>query len=130
VSYYRDIRDFSVLLGKTLSKVKQVKDEEIFFYTSEGEIYKLYHNQDCCESVYIEDVVGDYADLLDSPILLAEEVSNRDDPARDIKYDKSYTWTYYKLSTIKGSVSIRWYGASNGYYSESVDFQIVKEAGL
>jgi len=130
VSYYRDIRDFSVLVGKTLSKVKQVKDEEIFFYTSEGEIYKLYHNQDCCESVYIEDVVGDYADLLDSPILLAEEVSNRDDPARDIKYDKSYTWTYYKLSTIKGSVSIRWYGASNGYYSESVDFQIVKEAGL
>jgi len=51
---------------------------------------------------------------------LAEEVSSDDGP-KD-KWDENFTRTFYKLSTIKGNVTIRWYGKSNGYYSETVDF--------
>lgn len=117
---------FSDLVGKTLKNVYQSHDnkygdDEIVFVTDDDKTYRLYHSQDCCESVNIEDIVGDLKDLVDTPILDAEEASNSEDDPGD-RYAESYTWTYYKLRTIKGSVDIRWFGSSNGYYSERVSF--------
>lgn len=114
---------FESLLGKTLINIENIDDEKMIFTTDTNEQYALYHCQDCCETVTIEDVVGNLSDLLNSPILLAEEVTSGENP-EGVKeeYQDSFTWTFYKLATIKGSVTIRWYGESNGYYSESVDF--------
>ena len=113
------------LLGKTLSGVVATEDE-ITFTTVDGEVYKMLHFQNCCESVYIESIVGDLEDLVGEPILLAEEAANLFDIIRESEKvptsEDSHTWTFYKLATRKGYVDIRWYGTSNGYYSESVDF--------
>lgn len=133
--------NISDLLGKTIVRIEGHNrySENITFFCSDNTRYKMYHYQDCCEAVMVEDVVGDVCDLLDSLILLASEESHSVrgyegilDIAFKLKmtnnrFDScdSFTWTYYKLATIKGYVDIRWYGTSNGYYSESVDFEKV-----
>lgn len=116
--------DVSVLKGLTLKSVTgQADDDEIIFETEDGRKFKMFHMQSCCESVYVEGIVGDWNDIIGSPLLVAEEVSGEDDSGYIGEYGESYTWTFYKFATIKGYVDIRWYGTSNGYYSESVDFE-------
>jgi hypothetical protein len=123
MGYYDN--DFKELVGKTLVSVVNTGDE-IQFVCTDGSEYKQYHCQDCCESVSVEDVVGDFADIVGTPILVAEESTNVDEPAKS-DYAESYTWTFYKIDTNKGGVTIRWYGCSNGYYSESASFIRTKE---
>ena len=125
--------EFSDLLGKTLKGVSVVENDgyknEIIFETTDGDVYRSYHYQNCCEYVIIDDIEGDLRDLIGVPILQAEDVCNTEDEFGDFKedeYTESFTWTFYKLATIKGYVTIRWLGESNGYYSESVDFEKVE----
>jgi hypothetical protein len=108
-----------VLKGKTLASLVD-EGNELVFKTTDGETYRMYHEQDCCESVVLEDVVGDLEDLVGSEILVAEEVEG-ESPA-DFEAYESYTWTFYKFATRKGYVDLRWLGQSNGYYSEGVSF--------
>jgi len=108
---------FHELLGKTLTGVVvDNKNDTIIFTCDDGAQYKMYHDQDCCEGVGINDVVGEIDDLLNSPILQADEESNDEE-----NNDGIQRWTFYKLATVKGYVTLCWYGSSNGYYSVAVD---------
>ena len=122
--------NFSILKGLTITSIDGLEDDsaEVIFTTSEGRRFEMSHSQDCCERVSIEDVCGDINDLLNSPILLAEKETSDEDPIDVNKeyHDDLYCWTFYKLSTFKGDVTIRWYGESNGYYSVGVDFRETK----
>lgn len=126
---YFDRKPITELVGKTLTKVYDAGDD-IVFECEDGKKYHLYHNQDCCETVSIESINGNLSDLVGSPILVAEEVTSGENPedvnVKELGYQDSFTWTFYKFATVKGYVDIRWYGESNGYYSESVDFEEIK----
>lgn len=121
--------EFSILKGTTLRFIEGSKDSvELIFHLMDGRKFKMYHCQDCCESVVIDDICGEFEWLLDSPILICEERTNEDNPLHP--NDKEYgvfMWTFYEIATLKGAVTIRWYGTSNGYYSTAVSFEEVGE---
>jgi hypothetical protein len=96
--------------------------EDMCMYFADGTVLRMYHRSDCCESVAIEEIIGDMDDLLGAVLLEAEEVSEAGDKS-DLE---SSTWTFYKFGTHKGRVTLRWLGSSNGYYSESVEKEFTR----
>lgn len=130
---YEPAPNVIILNGQTITKVTH--DNATMSVTlADGRAFHWYHDQDCCESVGIDSVKGDWSHLLDTPLISVEEtILHGEDPA-DLapdRFDKdsyrdSFTWTTFVFTTAKGTVAVRWLGESNGYYSESVSFQAVK----
>lgn len=122
----------SDLVGRTICEiVGRVGSYELAITCMDGTKYRMYHEQDCCESVTLHDVVGDFDDLIGLPVLLAEERTSgiRPDDLPKPQFDLfgTSTWTFYEFATFKGRVTLRWLGESNGYYCEAVFFEKVGE---
>ena len=110
------------MIGKVYTSVTRPWDDGITF-ENESERVEFYHIQDCCEDVWIEDITGNLSDLEGAPIIMAEEAVS----IGESKHHDSVTWTFYKFATAKGYVTVRWYGTSNGWYSESVDILMTRK---
>lgn len=131
---YNQYTEIQAMKGVTFDRIVQT-DDQLSFYENDEPRFVMYHSQDCCENVTIEDICGDLDDLIGSPILEAECVTDTDSPKTETygnkgqysSTDESSTWTFYKLGTRQGHVTIRWYGSSNGYYSEGVDIADMKK---
>ena len=119
---------FSDLLGKTLSDISILENKSIMvFTTNNGETYRLFNDIGCsaCERpALIEDICGQLEDLIGNPLLLAEEVSICKTVSKSLKrgYLSEELWTFYKLATNRGAVSIRWYNERSWSYASKVEF--------
>lgn len=144
--------EFSSLLGLVINKIEfSLKDDDsiklgetkhtrydgsqysvgissnLVFHTNDG-IYYFDPEGDCCAHIYLEDIIGDVKDLLDTPVLQAEKIES--DQVSKEEYDKIVdgqwdvsVWCFYKLVTINGYVTFRILDHNNGYYSTSLDFK-------
>lgn len=113
---------FSDLIGRTIVVTQNVEagSQEIFFQCADGTIYWMGHHQSCCESVYLEDVIGDPEDL-------CAHVLDARGYTQDEENDPDACFTFYIIQTDKGALTLRWFGSSNGYYSIDVSFEEVLE---
>jgi hypothetical protein len=119
------------LVGKYITNIEFVKiyeNDAILFHTSDNIIYSLWHEQEYSEIVSMKDVVGNIGVILNTPILMAEEIIEHD-PDAELNDDNyaSETWSYYKFATVNGYVTISWYGKSNGCYTETAEFEILDD---
>lgn len=116
--------NLSELIGKTLTSITGCEEgsEEVEMCFDDFTRYSLFHCQDCCESVLLEEVVGDPSDLVGEVLLVCEESTSEKKLKGKPKDPEEFLWTFYRLATRKGWVVLRWLGESNGYYSMGVDF--------
>lgn len=114
------------LAGATILAAQRSSGSEgdaVVIVTTKGTI-RMYHQQDCCESVYVEDIIGSLDDLVGGQMVLIEERVNPEEAEATSDHYGTETWTFYEIRTTKGDVTIRWYGSSNGYYSEAVTVEL------
>ena len=139
--YFGKVVCFEYLKGKTIVEVlydnkpvdlEDQKDEvdvdTVRFVLDTGESLVLYHERECCESVWLSDVTGDWRYILNETILFAElTTSSRLTEGADPEEawpDEYENWSFYKLATNRGFITLAWKGVSNGYYSTSVQLEI------
>ena len=121
MGYYYDKEDIDLdyFMWRTISdiKVSEHEDEVVFTFTDQSRVM-MYHSQDCCETVYLADVTGDFDSIKGSPVLRVFE--NTQDGSHEEGSYGSRLYTFYTITTFDASVTLRWIGESNGYYSVGV----------
>ena len=120
--------DFEDLKGLTITKVEMLISDakwqknydnqinQVLLTMSDGSRYLLYHEQDCCEDVYLEQIIGYPEHLIGSEIL---EAKTESDEFGDMGDDVTEL-TFHHVKTAKGTVVFKWNGSSNGYYNMGV----------
>lgn len=117
--------DISNLIGTTLLgyHIFDDDDEKLIMFYDDFYNYTFYHDQDCCENVFLEGenklLESEIKAILNSPIVLAEARTDTSNSERGNEY--SETFTFYTLRTHNDTLTLRFVGRSNGYYSERVD---------
>ncbi len=117
------------MIGQTPVEIDGMTEgsQQVVIKTREGGTLTLSDPGDY-STVEIVQVDGDPLDLLGLPLEMCEEISNdeRHDPDGNEESDfdsRSFTWTFIKFATTAGYVTLRWFGSSNGYYSERPDIE-------
>ena len=129
MNFFKDSRQFSTLKGKVIDEIlvgAYLGGDAIIFKTMDKS-YIMFHNQECCESVTIDDICGDLNAIIGEEVIVATEERNEENPNEE-KIEYTFTWTFYHIETFHGDVTIKWFGTSNGYYSEEASLFEIDES--
>lgn len=109
----------SDIVGEVLAYIDtDESNSEILLTTASGRRFKIHHVQSCCESVRLIRVDGQFITLVGHVLI---EVCREENARYDFERN---TWTMATALTFRvdgSTVVSRWFGESNGMYSESID---------
>lgn len=127
--WFKDMIEFSTLKGKVIDEILigTYLGEDAIIFKTRDKSYIMIHDQECCESVTIDDICGDLNDIIGEEVVVATEDQNEENPNEE-KLEYSFTWTFYHIETFHGDVTIKWFGTSNGYYSEDASLYEIDES--
>lgn len=111
--------EISAMVGKTPTRIEGgVGGHEVTFHCLDGWKFQFYFEDEDtgnAASIRLEDLGGGSLDSLLGHELVAAEMVSDDAP----EYEGNHaTWTFVKLRSHGGDVTMRWWGSSNGYYAE------------
>jgi hypothetical protein len=116
------------LVGKKIVDLAENHEGDLTFTMSDGSIYEMGYVPDCCATCVVESGLDDLKAMIGQKLVAVTEDSSKETPA-DVKQEytpESQTWTFYTFRSNKATAQLRWFGSSNGYYSESVTFRRAK----
>jgi len=119
----------NILKDFKITNVTVYEDFEIVFETENNKKITMFHENWCCENVYIYSKTDNLDILIGKTIFDVTETISDDTFDRDAEDNLiSFTWTFYKffykgLDNKTEEIEIIWLGASNGYYDEGVDLR-------
>lgn len=123
--------EWSLADAPTIHNVTITGNDTVILTLDNEVHFVLTHERDCCETVEVCDTDNDdfksLRELVGSKLISIEEVVGvdcSDEPPCFV--DVSSTWTFYNIKTTTDVVQLRWFGTSNGYYSEQVDVRWAK----
>jgi hypothetical protein len=94
------------------------EDDELKIFLEDGRVCRIFHDQDCCETVKMIQESRDLSEIIGEE-MTAIDIDSRDNGAFS---DESSTITKVTISIENWpyTYSQLWLGESNGYYSEAL----------
>jgi hypothetical protein len=122
-----------ILKSFKITDVKIDETFEIVFETENNKKITMFHEDDCCENVFIYSRTDNLNNLIGKTILNVTETVLEPNETFDRSIEEQYnqdifTWTFYKFF-YKGvdnkteEIEIIWFGTSNGYYDIGVQLK-------
>ena len=117
-----------ILKSFKITDIKIEESSEIVFKTENNKKITMFHENGCCETVFIYSKTDNLNILIGKTIVDVTETVLADhtfDRFLEAQYDDSFTWTFYNffyngVDDKIEEIEIIWFGASNGYYDEGV----------
>lgn len=113
----------SKVKGKKIYCIDRDPDNDLLVieFTDSSELH-FYHEQDCCEAVWLEQI-NDDLDAFDYAVVTSFEEKEIECGGDDYG---TYTATFYTMKTSAGYLDFNFRGESNGYYSEGIDIKFIE----